>query len=129
MAELGLDGLAVRYGERAVLSGLSARVPAGQHVALIGPNGSGKTTLLRALCGIVAPSAGRALLDGRPVLSLPRAALARSIAFLPQEEHWEFPFTVEEVVRCGRFAHTTALYRESVKDRVAVERALDAVGL
>ena len=117
MDGLELAGVTVRYGARTVLDGIDLRIGPSERVALIGPNGSGKTTLLRALAGILQPAAGRAA----PVRGLDRRAIARRIAFLPQEEHWEFPFTVEEVVRCGRFARDD--------DEAAVRRAIEAVGL
>jgi len=125
MGTLELEGVTVRYGARTALAGVDLVVPAGQRVALIGPNGSGKTTLLKTLAGILRPDAGHA----RPAEGAPRRALAKEIAFLPQEEHWEFPFPVEEVVACGRYAHAPGLFRESVEDYAAVDLALAAVGL
>ncbi|HEX5136234.1 MAG TPA: ABC transporter ATP-binding protein [Planctomycetota bacterium] len=125
MEGLELSGVSVLYGERTALEGIDLRVAPGEHVALIGPNGSGKTTLLRALAGILRPSSGEA----RPAGGLARAEVARRIAFLPQEEHWEFPFPVEEVVSCGRFAHAPGLFRDSVEDLAAVDTALAAAGV
>jgi len=118
MAALELSGVTVRYGTRVVLDAIDLRVGERERVALIGPNGSGKTTLLRALAGIVKPDAGRA----RPAGDLDRAALARRLSFLPQEEFWEFPFTVAQVVACGRF-----VFRDH--DAGAVEGAIARVGL
>jgi tungstate transport system ATP-binding protein len=48
--------LAVRLGQRQVLSGLSFRLDPGLRTVVLGPNGAGKTTLLRALHGLVASS-------------------------------------------------------------------------
>ncbi len=118
MGALELEGATVRYGARVVLDRIDLQVGARERVALIGPNGSGKTTLLRVLAGIVRPDGGRA----RPAGEVDRAALARRLAFLPQEEHWEFPFTVEQVISCGRY-----VYRDN--DPGAVHRAIDRVGL
>ncbi|MHC4548814.1 MAG: ABC transporter ATP-binding protein [Planctomycetota bacterium] len=125
MGALELASVTVRYGAQTALDSLDLEVPAGQRLAVIGPNGSGKTTLLRVLAGILRPDAGTV----RPAAGLTRRALARQIAFLPQEEHWEFPFPVEEVVACGRYAHTPGLFREAVEDHAAVDTALAAVGL
>jgi len=123
--ELALEGVTVRYGERGALDKVDLAVRAGERVALLGPNGSGKTTLLRVLAGILRPSAGVA----RPAAGLARGPLARRVAFLPQEEHWEFPFSVEDVVRCGRYAHASSLFDEAPEDHAAVDTALVAVGL
>ncbi|MHC4225299.1 MAG: ABC transporter ATP-binding protein [Planctomycetota bacterium] len=125
MEPLELRGVTVRYGARAVLESIDLHVPHGQRAALVGPNGSGKTTLLRVLAGILRADEGAVV----PAGSLPRREIALQIAYLPQEEHWEFPFSVEEVVRCGRYARMSTLYRETGEDREAVERGLNAVGL
>ena len=125
MDALELHRVTVRYGERTALDGVDLLVAPGEHVALIGPNGSGKTTLLRALAGIVRPQWGNV----RPAGGIARDEVARRIAFLPQEEHWEFPFPVEEVVACGRYAHAPGLFRESVEDLAAVDAALAAAGI
>ena len=125
MGALELASATVRYGARTALDRVDLTVPAGERVALIGPNGSGKTTLLRALAGILRPDAGTA----RPAAGLTQRELARRVAFLPQEEHWEFPFPVEDVVACGRYAHAPGLFKEAVEDHAAVDTALAAVGL
>ena len=125
MEPLELRGVTVRYGERAILDNIDLAIAPGERVALIGPNGSGKTTLLRALAGIVKTASGAVI----PAGALTRREIARRMAFLPQEETWEFPFRVEDVVRCGRYALTSALYSESEKDRAAIEGAIAAVGL
>ena len=65
--ELAADGVVVAFGERQVLNGAHLSVPMGRRLALLGANGSGKTTLLRTLSGSVRPSAGRVLVDSRPV--------------------------------------------------------------
>jgi polar amino acid transport system ATP-binding protein len=57
-AVIAVDGVAKRYGERAVLGGVSLTVAAGETVALIGPSGGGKSTLLRCLNGLCSFDAG-----------------------------------------------------------------------
>jgi ABC-2 type transport system ATP-binding protein len=61
----------MRYGTTAVVEGLSFTAPYGRIVGFLGPNGAGKTTTLRALLGLIRPSAGTALIDGRPYADLP----------------------------------------------------------
>ncbi|KQP48549.1 ABC transporter ATP-binding protein [Pseudorhodoferax sp. Leaf274] len=59
-----------------VLRDVNLTIPAGQSVAIAGPSGSGKTSLLLLLAGLERPQAGRVLLDGQPLDSLDRDALA-----------------------------------------------------
>ena len=55
------------FGGVHALRGVSFELAEGEIVGLIGPNGSGKTTLLNCIAGVYPPSAGRILLDGRPL--------------------------------------------------------------
>lgn len=64
---LQATGLCRSFGERVVLDGVDLSLAEGETIAVTGPNGVGKTTLLRILAGLLRPSAGRVLLDGRPV--------------------------------------------------------------
>ncbi|TCT06125.1 ABC transporter ATP-binding protein [Aquabacter spiritensis] len=54
-----------------VISGISMSVGEGEFVAVVGPSGSGKSTILRALCGLLKPSGGRVMVDGRDVTAPP----------------------------------------------------------
>ena len=81
---LDVRDVRVRFGDRAVLDGVSLHVERGDTVALLGPSGSGKSTLLRVIAGIVAPDAGRVVLDGADVTAQPTHR--RSIGMVFQDE-------------------------------------------
>ena len=59
--------LACERDWRLLFEHLELRLTAGDMVQISGPNGSGKTSLLRLLCGLMPPTAGEVLLDGRPL--------------------------------------------------------------
>ncbi len=76
------------------LKGVDLTVMEGQTFGLLGPNGAGKTTLLKLLLGIIRPTAGRAVLLGRPVGD---RAVRHHIGYLPENPYfydsltgWEF---------------------------------------
>lgn len=61
--QIKLRGLVKRYGERTVVSGVSAEVGTGEVVGLLGPNGAGKTTTFYMVVGLVRPDGGTVVLD------------------------------------------------------------------
>jgi len=116
------------YGASPILRGVSLDVPRGGFVGVLGPNGSGKTTLLRVMSGTARPSRGAVTLDGADVARMPRAALARRMAVVPQETHPAFDYTVLEVVLMGRYPHLATFELEGPDDYEAARAALAATG-
>jgi len=83
---LSVVSIAKSYDKRQVLSDISLDVARGEVVGLLGPNGAGKTTCFYSVMGLVKPDAGRILLDGDDITTLPmyrRAILG--LGYLPQE--------------------------------------------
>ena len=117
MNALDARDLSFSYAGRAVVSGVSLEVPAGEMLGIVGPNGSGKTTLLRLLSGVLRPSAGAVSVLGRPVTDYPRRELAQLVAVVPQGGGTVFPYTVEEMVGMGRMPHLTWSGWLSERDR------------
>jgi putrescine transport system ATP-binding protein len=68
---LRIEGLSKRFGGFAAVNELSLDIYPGEFFALLGPSGCGKTTLLRLIAGFERPSAGRILLDGVDVATVP----------------------------------------------------------
>jgi iron complex transport system ATP-binding protein len=84
MRALSVEDVAVAYGKRSVIGGLTlAPMRPGTLTALVGPNGAGKSTLLRALAGLL-PSRGRILLGGSDLSQMRLAERARHVAYMPQ---------------------------------------------
>ncbi|MGW0159797.1 ABC transporter ATP-binding protein [Mycobacterium sp. NPDC003323] len=109
---------------RPVISDVSFTVRRGEVLGLLGPNGSGKSSVLRLLAGLQRCDTGRILLDGRPLASYRRRAIACRLAVIEQNCDTELDLTVEQVVRLGRIPHNPRWPVADTVDR-AVERAMD----
>jgi len=97
MSLIETKGLTKRYSEEfTALSNLNLRIEAGEVFGFIGPNGAGKTTTIRILCGLLLPSEGKAMIDGKDIVAHPAAA-RRVTGYLPDSfgvyesmEVWEY---------------------------------------
>lgn len=119
---------AYRPGGPLVLDRVSLRAARGTIVGLLGPNGSGKTTLIRVLGGLATPRSGRVLLDGEAIARLPRPAVARRLALVPQDTQSAFDFSVLDIVLMGRYPHLGPLTLEGAADLAVAREALRATG-
>ena len=108
------------YGRAAlVLRGLTVRVPPASVVCLVGPNGAGKSTVLKVASGLLAPRAGRILLDGQDVTGLgPQSLLAAGLSHVVQGHSVFREMTVGENVMLGAY---------TVRDRAVVAERVDFV--
>jgi iron complex transport system ATP-binding protein len=111
-----------------VIDGVSLGVDTGAVVGVLGPNGSGKTTLIRLLSGALVPTSGTITVDGQPLGAIPRHALARRIAIVPQETHLAFDYTALEIVLMGRYPRLRAFEIEGPDDIRSALTALEATG-
>jgi iron complex transport system ATP-binding protein len=129
---LELRDLTFARGARTVLKDLRVAVHPGDMMAIIGPNGAGKTTLLKLIAGLLEPSAGEIVLNGRALPQWKRVEISRYAALVPQELEMPFAFRVEEIVAQGRVPHLGMFGGLRARDHQAVEdamRAVDILGL
>jgi len=119
--ELRLEAVSFTYAaaasERPVLDGASAVLRAGSLVVVTGASGSGKTTLVDLMTGLLRPSGGRILVDGRDLATLDTRAWRSSIGYVPQE-----PMLFNDTVRAN-----VSLGDPGITDS-DIERALGAAG-
>ena len=125
---LQVDDVFVAQGGRPVLHGVSLDIKAGEVVAILGPNGSGKSTLVKSMVGLLSLSAGEVRLFGTPLARFDRWD---RVGYVPQRATAAsgVPATVREVVASGRLSRRRLLRPLRHADRVAIEDALDVVGM
>jgi len=115
-------GLRKVYGGKVAVRDLSLTIAQGEVFGLLGPNGAGKTTTVKMLMGLVRPSAGRAMLLGRP---LGDREAKRRIGFLPELFRFHDWLTGEELLDF----HGKLYGMSAAERRRRIPEALDLVGL
>jgi len=127
---LTVDTIIKRFGGLLAVNEVSLEVTPGAVTSLIGPNGAGKTTLFNCLTGVLEPTSGRVLLDGRDITALSthrRAQLGIGRTFQRLEVF--AGMTVENNLLVA--AETVARFRDPVDGgpRAIVDDVLERVGL
>lgn len=104
MSLLKVTDLKVSYGGIDALRGIFFDVEEGEIVTLIGANGAGKSTTLRTICGLVRPSAGRIVYDGRDITSQStQRIVSEGIALVPEGRRVFDNLTVKENLLIGAY--------------------------
>ena len=99
---LEIEAVPTRYGSISAVREVSLSVGEGEAVGLIGPNGAGKTTLLGTVAGLLSPSGGRVLLEGRDVTGWsPDRMLRAGLALVPEHRRVFVDLSVVENLRVG----------------------------
>lgn len=107
MALLEVHDLHAGYGAIQALRGVSFTVDHGQVVSLIGANGAGKSTTLNAISGVIKPTGGRVIFDGRDITGW-RAdrVTALGLVQVPEGRQIIAPMSVEENLQIGAHLRT-----------------------
>lgn len=101
---LEIKNLNVHYGVIHALKGISLTVNEGEIVTLIGANGAGKTTTLRTISGLIKPSSGQVLLDGKDITNVPASdKVELGISQVPEGRRIFPEMTVFENLELGAF--------------------------
>lgn len=81
---------------------LNLAISQGDFISILGPNGAGKSTLIKIISNIYNPSIGEASLFGKNYTEYSRKEFAKNIAYVPQNNNTQFPYSVYEIVMMGR---------------------------
>ncbi|MEV7328928.1 ATP-binding cassette domain-containing protein [Micromonospora sp. NPDC093244] len=114
-----VENLTKRYGPHPAVDDVSFHCEPGTVTGFLGPNGAGKSTTMRMICGLTAPTAGRATVAGHPYRELPNPGREVGVLLDASAQH---------AGRTGREALTLSAYTMGL-DRREVAAKLDLVGL
>ena len=129
MIKLNVKNLKFSVENKKILKDISFEIKEGSFVGVIGPNGSGKSTLLKNIYRIHKPDSGQISIDNRDLLQMKDKDCAKEIAVLAQESNTQFDFTVEQIVKMGRYPYKSVFEDYSTKDLDMVKEMLNRVGL
>ncbi len=97
-----------------VLDGLSLKLQAGKHIAIVGPSGSGKSTLLNLILRLYVPDEGRVAIDGVDIRKVTRDSLRANMAVVFQE-NMLFNMSIRENIRLGKDGATDKEVEDAAK--------------
>lgn len=116
---LKVTGLKLNYGMISAVKGIDLTVPEGQIVAILGANGAGKTSTLKVISGLLKPSDGKIVFDGKSIGGKPAHKVAQlGIMQSPEGRFVLSGLTVEENLRVGGY---------QIKDKGELERNFQRV--
>lgn len=105
MDAITMEHIAFQRGTNVIFNDLSLAIPSGQFIGLLGPNGTGKSTLLRCMSNMLPLARGSVSLFQQPLANLSPRDIATYVTYMPQTTILQANFTVEHVVRMGRYPH------------------------
>jgi len=121
---LSFQDVSAGYRGRPVLRDVTVSFRAGRVTGLVGPNGAGKTTLFRVALRLISLQSGAVHLVDRSLPDWSPQALARTIAYLPQEAEAHWPVDARSLVALGRLPHRAPFALLSEADGLAIDDAL-----
>lgn len=112
-----------------ILDDISHEIEAGTINVLLGLNGCGKTTLIKLLSGLLKPTKGDILLNGKSVLSMSDHERSKWIAYVPQLISSRISFSVEEYLSLSLSNQKSICWQPSEKDRTRVREFAVRLGI
>jgi len=125
---LQVKQLTVRYGPLTIVDRLSFALQEGSWLMVVGPNGAGKSTLVGAISQCIHYT-GEIYFQGKDLSTLKPREVARNLGVLMQNHCVGYDFTVEEIVRLGRYAYGEGLITGGKEDEQKVAEALTLTGM
>lgn len=116
---LTVEGVHAGYGATTILQNVTLNVQAGEVVTIVGANGAGKTTMLRTIAGLVKPSSGRIVFEGRDITQLPpHEVVDLGITLIPEGRQLFSEMTVQENLLMGAYRAGASVKQKETFEQV-----------
>jgi iron complex transport system ATP-binding protein len=126
---LEIKNLTVQYGSLKIIDDLSFSVKPQEWLMIVGPNGAGKSTVVSAIAQGI-PYHGKVLIDEHDVAKMKPKTAAKYFGVLTQNHNVGYSFTVEEIVRLGRYSFSKGMFSSKhEEDDQKIEKAIEMTGL
>jgi len=126
---LDVNNLTVSFGPITIVDNVSFYVNEGEWLMIVGPNGAGKSTVVSAISQGISYS-GSISYKGSDVKKMKPHQLARCIGVLSQNHNVSYSFSVEEIVRLGRYSYSPGIFSSSGdEDEEKINHALEVTGM
>ena len=104
------------YDHVPVIHGVSLEVNSGEIVAILGANGAGKSTTMRTIAGLMHPTQGSVVFDGKDITKMPASAsIKQGLSYVPEGRRLFAKLTVRENLELGAFTNAD---KNSVQERL-----------
>jgi branched-chain amino acid transport system ATP-binding protein len=119
MKILEIKDLVVNYGKVVALKGISLEIEEGELVAVIGSNGAGKTTTMNTISGLLSPTSGDILLNGKSICKIPAHQIAAlNISHVPEGRKVFASMSVKDNLLLGAYLRIRKGERKQVMNDI-----------
>lgn len=126
---LEVKNMTVQYGSLKIVDEINFKIKPREWLMVVGPNGAGKSTVVSAVAQVSSYS-GQVLFDGQDVAKMKPKTAAKCFGVLTQKHHVGYSFTVEEVIRLGRYSFSKGMFSsKNEEDDVKINEAIRLTGL
>lgn len=122
-------GISFSYPATRLLHEISITAAPGTITTLAGPNGCGKTTLLKLLSGHLKPDSGTIVCAGLSIPDCRPSVISQRLGYVPQSGVSSFPYSVFDVVLCGRIPYLQPWENPTEKDIIIARDCMNRLGI
>jgi len=111
------------------LSDVTFQVDSGNLICVMGCNGAGKSTLFKCILGVLRPQKGKIFINGDDIAAIAPRAMAGKVAYIPQNQPWNFSYSALEIVLMGVTSGKGMFFIPGKEEEKQAEIAMEQLGI